>query len=233
MSLSKKRMVQVLLIMMKVCTRTFKNFWDLFSTGKLTSTVTCTTCGNISATEVGFDELLLSFPSRHHEHDQDCKLEDLIAHHCDMEHIPEYECEHCNGRMLGKKVVAITTWPRILCIVLCCKKQDGGSIQSSVQFPVSGLNITEDGLQYNLVGTIHHKPSGTDSGHYTSICQGLRSQSHRWFMYNDHQISISKFINMKNDRVLKGHTKTVTVLFYVSQELKTHNDQALIDIQSI
>ena len=35
-----------------------KFFWDLFSTGRLTSTVTCTTCGNISTTEVPFDELL-------------------------------------------------------------------------------------------------------------------------------------------------------------------------------
>ena len=209
-----------------------KIFWDLFSTGRLTSTVTCTTCGNISTTEVPFDELLLFFPWHHHEHHQDCTLEDLIAHHCEMENIPEYECDHCNGRTLGKKVVAITTCPPILCIVLCRKKQDGGSIQSSVQFPVSGLNITEDGLQYNLVGTIHHKPSGTETGHYTSICQSLRSQSHRWFKYDDHQVSISKFTNMKNDRVLKGHTKSATILFYVSKELQTHNGQALIDIQS-
>ena len=150
-----------------------KIFWDLFSTGWLTSTVTCTTCGNISTTEVPFDELLLFFPWHHHEHHQDCTLEDLIAHHYEMENIPEYECDHCNGRTLGKKVVAITTCPPILCIVLCRKKQDGGSIQSSVQFPVSGLNITEDGLQYNLIGTIHHKPSGIDTGHYTSICQSL------------------------------------------------------------
>jgi hypothetical protein len=37
---------------------------------------------------------------------------------------------------------------------------------------------------------------------------------------------------MKNDRVLKAHTKTATILFYVSGELQTHNGQALIDIQS-
>ena len=194
-----------------------KIFWDLFSTGRLTSTVTCTTCGNISTTEVPFDELLLFFPWHHHEQNQDCTLEDLIAHHCEMENIPEYECDHCNRRTLGKKVVAITTCPPILCIVLCRKKQDGGSIQSSVQFPVSGLNITEDDLQYNLVGTIHHKPSGAETGHYTSICQSLQSQSHRWFNYNDHEVSISKFTSMRNNRVLKGHTKSATILFYVSK----------------
>ncbi len=113
--------------------------------------------------------LILQFPERHHDSDQDCTVEDLIAHHCEIENISDYQCDHCNGRTLGKKVYAITTCPPILCIVLGRKKQDGRSIKSSVQFPVSGLNITEDGLQYNLVGTIHHKPSGTETGHYTSI----------------------------------------------------------------
>ncbi len=207
-----------------------KFFGDLFSTGRLTSTVTCTTCGNISTTEVPFDELLLFFPWHHHEHHQDCILEDLIAHHCEMENIPEYECDRCNGRMLGKKVVTITTCPPILCIVIGRKKQNGGSIKSSVQFPLSGLNITEDGLQYDLVGTIHHKPSGTDSGHYTSICHSLQSQSHRWFNYDDHEVSISRFTSLKNDRVLKEHTRSATVLFYISGELRSHNGQALIDI---
>ncbi len=37
---------------------------------------------------------------------------------------------------------------------------------------------------------------------------------------------------MKNDRVLKDHTRSATILFYVSGELQTHNGQALIDIQS-
>ena len=37
---------------------------------------------------------------------------------------------------------------------------------------------------------------------------------------------------MKNDRVLKAHTKTATILFYVSGELQKQKGQALIDIQS-
>jgi len=37
---------------------------------------------------------------------------------------------------------------------------------------------------------------------------------------------------MKNDRVLKAHTKTATILFYVSGELQKQHCQALIDIQS-
>ncbi len=193
-----------------------KIFWDLFSTGWLTSTITCTTCGTISTTNSSFDALLLQFPKRHHDSDQDCTVEDLIAHYCEIENISDYQCDHCYGRTLGKKVLAITTCPPILCIILGRKKQDGGSIKSSVQFPVIGLNITEDGLQYNFIGTNHHKPRGTDTGHYTSICHSLRSQSHRWFNYDDHEVSISKFTKMKNDKVFKAHTKSATFLFYVS-----------------
>jgi ubiquitin C-terminal hydrolase len=198
-------------------------FWYLFSTGRLTSTVTCTTCGTIFTTDSSFDALLLQFPEPHHQSDQDCTVEDLIAHHCEIENISDYQCDHCNGRTLGKKVLAITTCPPLLCIVLGRKKQDGGSIKSSVLFPVIGLNITEDGLQYNLIGTIHHKPSSAETGHYTSICHSLRSQSRRWFNYDDHQVSISKFTSMKNDRVLKDHTRSATILFYVSGEFQTHN----------
>ena len=121
-----------------------------------------------------------------------------------------------------KEVTAITTCPPILFIVICRRKQDGGSSKSSVQFPVSGVNITEDDLQYNLVGTIHHKPRGPDHGHYTSICQSQRSQSRNWFNYNDDKVSISKFINIKQkDRVLRAHTKMANFLFYVSGSLQT------------
>ena len=154
-----------------------KTFWDLFSTGQSTSTVTCTTCGTISTTDKPFDELMLTFPQTHHERDQDCTVEDLIAHHCEMEDIINYQCNICNGRTTATKVTAITTCPPIMCIVLCHRKQDGGSIKSSVQFLVSGFNITEDDLKYNLVGTIHHRQKGSDhDGHYTSFCQIQRSQ---------------------------------------------------------
>jgi ubiquitin C-terminal hydrolase len=123
-----------------------------------------------------------------------------------------------------------------LCIVLERKKQDGGSINSdggrinsSVNFPVSGFSITEDHLQYNLVGTVHHKPDGHEHGHYTSICHSQRS--HDWYLYDDEHVSYIRFVNkLKKDRVLKQHTKTATILFY---ELQTHDgSEDIIDLQS-
>ncbi len=148
-----------------------KTFWDLFSAGQFTTMVTCTTCGTISTTHEPFSELMLTFPQPHHESDQDCTVEDLITHHCGTQDIEDYQCDCCNDRKLAKKVTSITTCPPILCIVLCCRKLDGGSIKSAVQFHVSGFNIRKDDLQYNLIGTVRHSPSGPDQGYYTSICK--------------------------------------------------------------
>ena len=38
--------------------KSMKDFWDLFSTGQLTTTVTCATRGNISTTCIPFSELM-------------------------------------------------------------------------------------------------------------------------------------------------------------------------------
>ena len=192
-----------------------KTFWDLFNAGQFTTTVTCTTCGTVSRTDEPFSELMLTFPQPHHESDQDCTVEDLIAHHCGTQDIDDYQCDCCNGRKQRKSLTLLSV-PPILCIVLSHRKLNGGSIQLAVQFHVSGVNITEDDLQYNLLGTVHYRPRGPDHGHYTSICLSQRSQSRNWFNYNDLEVSISNFTSKKQStRVLKGHTKMVTILFYV------------------
>ncbi len=66
-----------------------KAFWDLFNTGQFTTTVTCTTCGTVSRTDKPFSELMLTFPQPHHESDQACTVEDLIAHHCGTQDIDD------------------------------------------------------------------------------------------------------------------------------------------------
>ena len=88
-------------------------------------------------------------------------------------------------------------------------------------------------MQYNIVGTVHHSPSGPDQGHYTSICKSQQSQSRNWFNYNDPEVSFSHFTNKRNDKVLKGHTKTATILFYVSGALQTRirSRSPIVDLQ--
>jgi uncharacterized UBP type Zn finger protein len=106
---------------------------------------------------------MLTFPQSHHEHDQDCTVEDLIRHYCKPQEIEEYQCDFCQGKRLATKCTVITMCPPILCIVLCRRKQDGDSIKLAVKYPLRGLNIADDDLQYNLVGTVHHKPNGKKS----------------------------------------------------------------------
>ena len=110
---------------------------------------------------------------------------------------------------------AITNCPTILCIVLERKKNgDRGIITSSVNFPVSGLVINDS--EYNLVGTVHHKPDGQDHGHYTSICRARRS--HVWYNYDDDIVSQIQFVNkQQKGRVLKKYTRTASILFYELQ----------------
>jgi ubiquitin C-terminal hydrolase len=206
-----------------------KTFWQLFSGGGTTYTITCTSCTMTSPTVDPFDALLLYFPERHHVSDQDCTLEDLLAYHCETGIVEEYECEICNKRTTGTKKAAITNCPPILCVVLIRKKQNGESIKSSVNFPVSGFSITDNDLQYNLVGTVHHKSDGPEHGHYTSICQAQRLPV--WYYYDDEKVSPIQFVNkQQKERVLKKYTRLATILFYDLQTRDGRED--LIELES-
>ena len=41
-----------------------QTFWDLFSSGKTTQTVTCSRCSNVTSREDDFSEINLKFPTR-------------------------------------------------------------------------------------------------------------------------------------------------------------------------
>jgi len=207
-----------------------KRFWGLFSGGQSAITLNCTSCGHTTCGNVDdFDALLLYFPENHHYSDKDCTLDDLLTHHCGTSYLEDYKCNNCNHRATTTKRSVFTNCPPILCIVLERKKQNSGSISSSVNFPVSGFRITEDHLQYNLVGTVHHKRHGDEHGHYTSICHSQRSI--HWYLYDDERVSHTQFINkLKKDRVLKHHTRTATILFYELQTQEGSED--IIDLQS-
>ena len=214
-----------------------KTFWALFGGGQTAITLTCTSCGYTKSGNVDdFDALLLYFPENHHYSDEDCTLEDLLTHHCGTLHLEDYKCDNCHQSATTTKRSVFTNCPPILSIVLVRKKQnggsinsDGGSINSSVNFPVSGFSITEDHLQYNLVGTVHHKPDGHEHGHYTSICHSQRSP--HWYLYDDEDVILTQFVKkQQKEGVLKKYTKTAFILFY---ELQTHDgSEDIIDLQS-
>ena len=193
--------------------------WQLFSGGKTTDTITCPTCKNASSKVDDFGPLLLYFPDSHHHSDGNCTLDELFAHHCATSNVEDYLCTTCNERLTVTKDTAFTNLPTILCVVLERKKFPEGKIGSSVNFPVSGLSITNNDLQYDLVGTVHYKENGEDHGHYTSICRSQRSNV--WYSYDDERVSTIQFVmKQKPERVLKNFTRSATVLFY---ELQTRD----------
>ncbi len=92
------------------------------------------------------------------------------------------------------KKSAITKYLSFMCILLCRSKRDNnGTISSAVQFPALGFDIKGDNMPYDLSATVHHTPRRSGSGHYTAISRSRDLQSHKWFMYDDDRVSLSKF----------------------------------------
>jgi ubiquitin C-terminal hydrolase len=158
-------------------------FCDLFTSGQITKTTTCTECNNVSTREEEFSKWLLHFPQEHHEKDQNCTLNDLICHNAMQEDLSDYVCMHCNKQTPATLCSWISWYPVILCIVLCCKKENDNSIMSAVKYPVGGLNPSElTGSQvemfhsrYNLIATVNHHPDRQNTGRYMAVTKSRSS----------------------------------------------------------
>jgi ubiquitin C-terminal hydrolase len=157
-----------------------QTFWDMFDSGQITQSVTCSICTCVTTQKEPFSKLLVQFPDSNHEAtptNQKCTLNSLIQHHFEPEDLPDYECLTCGRRTLLTQRVQISCSPVILCIVLGCKMNDETRIISAVNYPVINLNPctffgSHEGmvdLKYNLIATINHKPSKKNDGHYTAV----------------------------------------------------------------
>jgi hypothetical protein len=72
-----------------------QTFWDMFGSGQIVQTVTCSICTCVTTREEPFSKLLVQFPDSHHEAtptNQKCTLNSLIQHHFEPEDLPDYEC---------------------------------------------------------------------------------------------------------------------------------------------
>ncbi len=195
-----------------------QNFGDLFSTGIYAHKITCTRCNKISTTEEPLSKLMLKFLQSHHESDQDCTLKELISYHNAPEDIHEYRCNDCNMPTCARRHSIISQYPKVLCIVLSCRKSNDTIVKMVVQYPLRGL-----------FGTVHHKVIRGKSGHYIAVCEHQGSNS--WFSYDDENVYRVRFVNRKNGNVLTHFLKSAAILFYVnytavpvhSNDLCTHN----------
>jgi hypothetical protein len=83
-------------------------FWDMFDSGQITKTVTCSICTCVATSEKPFSKLLVQFLDTHHEAtatNLKCTLNSLIEHHFMPKDIPDYECLTCSRRTLAVKRV--------------------------------------------------------------------------------------------------------------------------------
>ena len=90
-------------------------------------------------------------------------------------------------------------------------------------------------MPYDLFASVHRMPRKSGSGHFTAICRSKNLQSHQWFMYDDQNVSPSKFTNMKKpSTMLTCRMKTAYILFYVSPSFETRNANArTVDLMDV
>jgi hypothetical protein len=83
-----------------------QTFWDMFDSGQILQTVTCSKCTCVTTIEIPFREHLMQFLDTHHEAtvtNLKCTLNSLIEHHFAPEDIHDYECLTCGRRTLATK----------------------------------------------------------------------------------------------------------------------------------
>jgi hypothetical protein len=201
-----------------------QTFWDVFDSGQITQTVTCSICTCVTTREEPFGKLLVQFPDSHHEvtpTNQKCTLNSLIKHHFKPEDLPDYECLTCGRRTLAAQRVQISCCPIILCIVLGCKMNDKTRITLAVNYPVINLNPctffrSHEGMvdsKYNLIATVNHKPSKKNDGHYMAVNKSPTSRS--WYKYDNNIVNLVKFVKGKTNSVLMDFQKIASILFYI------------------
>jgi ubiquitin C-terminal hydrolase len=202
-----------------------QTFRDMFGSGQITQTGTCTICTCVTTREEPFSKLLVQFPGSHHEAtpmNQKCTLNSLIEHHFKQEDLPNYDCLTCGRRTLATWCVRISCYPIILCIVPGRKMNDDTRITLAVIYPVINLNPctfiwSHEGTvdsKYNLIAiaTVNHKLSKKNDGHYTAVNKSPTSRS--WYRYDNNILNLVKFVKRNTNSVLMDFQKTASILHW-------------------
>ena len=199
-----------------------QTFWDLFSSGKTTQTVTCSECSNVTSRDDDFSEIMLKFPQQPSAGGrQQCTLASLYQHYSTGV-IDDFMCNVCNSRTSATRQERISQCPRILTIVLSRNvNNEDKSIDSAVDFPLervcpSTLGVQQeeiaDNTVYKLFGIVQHTSNATGGGHYTAITQN--KTANLWHIYDDDDVKVCKFWNRSLNKALVRFQKTATILFY-------------------
>jgi hypothetical protein len=95
-----------------------QTFWDLFSSGKTTQTVTCSECSNITSRDNDFSEIILKFlqqPSAGGR--QQYTLASLYQHYTTGV-IDDFICNYCNSCTSATQREHISQFLEVLTVVL-------------------------------------------------------------------------------------------------------------------
>jgi ubiquitin C-terminal hydrolase len=196
-----------------------QTFWDLFSSGKTTQTVTCSECSNVTSRDNDFSEIMLKFPQQPSAGGrQQYTLASLYQHYLTGV-IDDFMCNFCNSRTSATQQEHISQCPEVLTVVLSRNADNEDNI--AVHFPLERVCPATLGEQqeeiadhtlYKLFGTVQHQTNENDGGHYTAITN--KSTGNLWHVYNDSDVRICKFQNRKQNKTLLGFQKSVSILFY-------------------
>ena len=188
-----------------------QTFWDFFSSGKTTQTVTCSRCSNATSHDEHFSEIILKFPSRNENTGVTTRGHTLASLYENYKNgvLSDNECIPCNSPRSATRQERISLCPRILTVVLWRNADNAdGSIDSIVDFPLervcpSTLGIQQEGIAdntvYKLFGIVQHISDGSDGGHYRAITHN--DTANLWQLYDDHDVTICKFWNRGTVRI--------------------------------
>jgi ubiquitin C-terminal hydrolase len=198
-----------------------QTFWDLFSSGKTTQTVTCSEFSNVTSRDDDFSEIMLKFlqqPSAGGR--QQYTLASLYQHYSTGV-IDDFMCNFCNSSTSATRQEHISKCPEVLTVVLLHNaNNEDENIDNAVHFPLERVCPSTLGEQqeeiadhtlYKLFGTVQPQTNENSRGHYKAITN--KGTGNLWHVYNNSDVKICKFQNRKQNKTLLGFQKSVSILF--------------------
>ncbi|KAI5295030.1 hypothetical protein KEM52_002555 [Ascosphaera acerosa] len=186
--------------------------------GKLRSTVTCLTCGNVTKKDDPIMDLSLAFqchnspppppPPRNSKTAAASSrtLTDCLDSFTAPEHLT-YSCSRCGDEpQQATKQLLLKRLPLILCIQLKRFERTPTTtekVQGKIEFPLAFNMLPyttkpsasgSEQYVYDLHSVIVHTGTTVDAGHYYTYCR----QGEQWFLFNDDkvlQVSVADVLN--------------------------------------
>ena len=175
-------------------------FVDLIA-GQLSSTVTCSICGNASTCWDPFWDLSLPLPNNVRETDIERCLKEFTA----LEELSRDElakCDRCDKPTKSTKRLSIEKAPQVL--ILHLKRFSNDGYKLTMPRVIANERIATRSKHYSLSSVVLHHGSSIRSGHYTAYSL----HGSKWFHFNDERVTEIKNFSPSD-------AEDAYILFYV------------------